>query len=212
MASGSSIPARAIPAKSREVVSYHYDDERPGKPLFLLIPGGLIAVVGAVSIALVAYQAWVEKTLDSTISIQWILILLLPYFGGLFIFSYGYELYDWRRALRLTLIAGAIGLAAIVASVALLYVLRALLEGVGKSSSSKSSKSAESESWAGSGGSSSGGSSSSRWNINLAGLGGERRQDEERPLSLATCPTCGRPLPGEIGSPCPNCGPTPPKI
>lgn len=208
MAAEGSIPASRIPAKSRDVVSYHYDDDRPGKPLYLLIPGGLIAVTAFVAILVVSYRVWVADILDSATGIQLLLLLLLPYFGGLLIFSYGYELYDWPRAIRLTIIAGAMGLAAIVVSVALLYVIRALLGGDSKSSGAKSSRGSDAESWADSS-SGSGESSSSRLSINWNTSGAGRQGRDEQPLSLATCPKCGRHLPGGIGSRCIYCDPAP---
>jgi hypothetical protein len=47
-------------------------------------------------------------------------------FFGLVIFSYAYELYDCRRALALTLLLGAVGLAIIYIGVAIASVLRCL--------------------------------------------------------------------------------------
>lgn len=43
-----------VRAKTRQVIDHHYDDEKPGKPLYLLIPGGLIALA---SLALIIYLA-----------------------------------------------------------------------------------------------------------------------------------------------------------
>jgi len=48
----------AVRAKTRQVVDHHYDDEKPGKPLYLLIPGGLIALASLALIIYIAYQTW----------------------------------------------------------------------------------------------------------------------------------------------------------
>jgi hypothetical protein len=37
--------ARQVRAKTNEVFEYDHDDEKPGKPLHILIPGGLIALI-----------------------------------------------------------------------------------------------------------------------------------------------------------------------
>ena len=41
--------------RTRQVVDHHYDDDKPGKPLYLLIPGGLVALA---SLALIIYLAY----------------------------------------------------------------------------------------------------------------------------------------------------------
>jgi len=33
-----------VRARTRQVVDHHHDDDKPGKPLYLLIPGGLVAL------------------------------------------------------------------------------------------------------------------------------------------------------------------------
>lgn len=78
--------------------------------------------------------------------------MLLPYFGGLVVFSYGYELYNWSRAIRLALIAGAIGLAMILVFFTIAYVVRILLgAGAAGAAGSKSSGSHSKGSEGGSG-------------------------------------------------------------
>jgi hypothetical protein len=47
--------AREIGAKTHEVVEYHHDDSLPGKPLHILIPGGLVALASLAVIIFVAY-------------------------------------------------------------------------------------------------------------------------------------------------------------
>ncbi len=141
-------------ARTAAVADHHHDTSNPNKPLFLLIPGGAIAVTSLLGAAWQVYANYVSdsapKTLGSDIPLGIVLLLLL-YFAGLFVFSYGYELYDLPKAIKLTIIAGLIGIAAVAIAIVCVYALGALASGAkgSKSSGSKSS---------GSSGSSSGGS------------------------------------------------------
>ena len=130
--------ARQVGAKTNEVLDYHRDDEKPGKPLYIMIPGGLIALATLALIIFIAYQTWgVENLNQNTATV--LLILLAPFYvGGVFLFSYGYELYNIPRALRLTAIIVFVTLAAVVI-VAVLFVVLGNSKGGGSSSSSRSS-------------------------------------------------------------------------
>lgn len=130
--------ARQVRAKTNEVFEYDHDDEKPGKPLHILIPGGLIALATLALIIFIGYQTWLENNLEENIGLTLILILAPFYVGGVFLFSYGYELYNIPRALRLTTIIVFVTLAAVVIVAVLFFVL---VNSNGKSSSSKSGKS-----------------------------------------------------------------------
>ena len=142
---------RAVRKKTREVVEYNYDDSRPGKPLHLLIPGGLIALASLGLIVAVIYQTWFQHEWASDSGVAALVGLIPVYIGGVFLFSYGYELYDVERALRLT----AIIVFTTLASVLIVAVFAALL-GAGKSESNSSGSSSDK------GGKSKSGSTSSR--------------------------------------------------
>lgn len=131
--------AREVRAKTHEVYEYDHDDSKPGKPLFLLIPGGLIALATLALIVLVAYLTWVDESLSQTLGIVICLVLSPFYVGGVFLFSYGYELYNLPRALRLTAIIVFLTLASVVI-IAVLFVVLGNMKG-GSSSPSKSGKS-----------------------------------------------------------------------
>jgi hypothetical protein len=169
MMATSQYPARAVRAKTNEVVEYHKDEERPGKPLFLLIPGGLIALGSLALIIWVAYAALFDGTMDSDRATGFLFLLAPVYIVGVFLFSYGYELYDLSKAIRLTIVVVVITVSAVI----IIAVLFALLSGSSSSSSKSSSKSSSSSS-SGSGGgigdaigSFIGGSSSSSSGTNL---------------------------------------------
>lgn len=218
--------ARQVGSKTQEVIDYDHNESLPGKPLHILIPGGLIALAALGVIVLVIYQTWFENQIaQSTGSV--LLVILAPfYIGGVFLFSYGYELYNIPRAIRLTAIIVFVTVAAVVIVAVLFFVLGA----GGKSSSNRSSKGKSSG-----GGSSkpqakstasSGGSNFPNLG-NVVVLGGSGRthtrevtrevvKEVEVPVAPRTidCPFCHRSyVPAEQDYACPACGAaTPPEL
>jgi hypothetical protein len=203
---------RQVRAKTRQVVDYHNDDARPGKPLHLLVPGGLIALASLGLIVLIAYRVWFEGTLDQELGVTLMAVLSPFYVGGVFLFSYGYELYDLPRALRLTAIIVFVTLAAVVI-VAVLFVL---MGGASKSGGSRSRSSSRKLSQSGSA------SPGRNWGggggpVIIGGFPGGRRTVErevirEVPVEPArpepvVCPNCGRSYMAEENDfVCPGCG------
>lgn len=191
---------RQVRAKTNEVYEYDHDDEKPGKPLHILIPGGLIALATLGLIIFIIYQTWFEQNIGETLGLTLCLVLAPFYVGGVFLFSYGYELYNIPRALRLTAIIVFVTLAAVVI-VAVLFVVMSNSKGGGSSSSSKSKSSSSSKSSGSSkpasqsnsglgagmaagmakksSSSSSSGGSSHGGNIFIGGLGGTRVETRE---------------------------------
>ncbi len=159
--------ARQVRAKTNEVFEYDRDDEKPGKPLHVLIPGGLIALATLALIVFIAYQTWFEENLAQSLGLILITILSPFYVGGVFLFSYGYELYNLPRALRLTAIIVFVTLASVVI-IAVLFLVLANMNG-NSGSSSSSSKGGKSRS---SSSSSSKPSASPRSSSSGGGLGG----------------------------------------
>lgn len=141
--------ARQVRAKTNEVFEYDHNDEKPGKPLHILIPGGFIALITLGVMILVAYQTWVETNLSQSLAIVLLVILSPFYIGGVFLFSYGYELYNIPRALRLTAIIVFVTVFAVVI-VAVLFVVFSNSKGGGSGSSSRSSSRSSSKSSGGS--------------------------------------------------------------
>ena len=131
--------ARQVGAKTHEVVEYDRDDSLPGKPLHILIPGGLIALASLAVIVFVIYQTWFENRLDQSTGIILLVILAPFYIGGVFLFSYGYELYNIPRALRLTAIIVFVTVGFVVIVAVLFFVLSSGKSDFGSSSKKKSS-------------------------------------------------------------------------
>src|SRR5512133_1385203 len=130
--------ARQVNAKTQEVVEYHRDESITGTPLHILIPGGLVALASLGASILVAYITWIERRIDQPTAFVLIGLLAPFYVGGVFLFSYGYELYDIPRALRLTAIIVFVTVAAVVI-VAVLFVVLGSGGKLPESSSKKSS-------------------------------------------------------------------------
>lgn len=127
--------ARDVSAKTQEVVAYDHDPSLPGKPLHILIPGGLVALASLGVIIYVAYLTWFQGELDQGTGLLLIGLLAPFYVGGVFLFSYGYELYNIPRALRLTAIIVFLTVAAVVIVAVLFFLL-----GSGRDMSDSSSK------------------------------------------------------------------------
>ena len=226
--------ARQVRAKTHEVIEYDHDDSKPGKPLHIMVPGGFVALAALGTIILVAYLTWFEGRVNEALGLTLILLLAPFYVGGVFLFSYGYELYNIPRAIRLTAIIVFLTLAAVV----IIAVLALVLFGGGKLPSGSSGKKSS-----GSGGRSSmrsrsslgapkvtqssmpSSSSTSRgFDVgNVVVLGGGRTHTREvtkevvkevevpvAPRSV-NCPNCNRAyVPADEKYICPSCGaPTP---
>jgi hypothetical protein len=139
--------ARQVRDKTREVVEYDHNEELPGKPLHILIPGGLIALVTLGLIGFIAFLTWFDGSLNESLGTTLIILLSPFYVGGVFLFSYGYELYNIPRALRLTAIIVFVTLSAVVI-LAVLVVLMGNSKGGNSRSSSSSSKKSSGGNWA----------------------------------------------------------------
>ena len=211
--------ARQVGAKTHEVVEYDHDDSKPGKPLHILVPGGLVALGALGVIVLVIYLTWFEGQLAKNTGTLLVAILFPFYVGGVFLFSYGYELYNIPRAIRLTAIIVFLTVAAVV----IVAVLFLILAGGGKlpSGSSKNKSSG--------GGakakpsvkpSVSGGNISHGPNLGpviIGGLGGTRTREVTREVvkevevpvvpKPVNCPFCNRSyVPVDENYICPSCG------
>ena len=73
--------AREVSAKTQEVVNYDHDESLPGKPLHILIPGGLVALASLAVIILVAYKTWFQGELEQSTGLI-LVAVLAPFYGG----------------------------------------------------------------------------------------------------------------------------------
>jgi hypothetical protein len=215
--------ARQIGAKTHEVYEYDHDDSKPGKPLHIMVPGGLVALGSLGVIILVAYLTWFEGQLDEGTGISLILLLSPFYVGGVFLFSYGYELYDVPRAIRLTAIIVFVTVAAVVIVAVLFFVLGESKGGGSRSSGSRSKSVSSSSKTTQSSTSSSRGLDVG--DLVILGGGGRTHTREvtkevvkevEVPVAprSVSCPNCNRAyVPSNEDYVCPSCGaPTPEQL
>ncbi|HSB00779.1 MAG TPA: hypothetical protein VLE49_09020 [Anaerolineales bacterium] len=213
--------ARQVGAKTQEVVAYHQDASLPGKPLHILIPGGLVALGSLAVIVLVAYLTWFEGRLDRGTGLFLIALLAPFYIGGVFLFSYGYELYNLPRAIRLTAIIVFVTIASVVIVAVLFFVLGS--GNSGSSSSRKKSSSGKAQAKPVSSSSAGGSSNSGPWvllnSFGGSSTGGGTREvvrEVEVPVAprAVDCPFCGRSyVPADQNYACPACGAaTPPEL
>ena len=214
--------ARQVAAKTHEVVEYDRDDSLPGKPLHILIPGALIALASLAVIVFVIYMTWFENRLDQTTGIILLVILAPFYIGGVFLFSYGYELYNIPRALRLTAIIVFVTVGFVVIVAVLFFVLSSGKSDFGSSSKKKSSGGSKPQ--ARNAPSSSGGSGLPNLGpvVVLGGPGRTHTREVTRevvkevevpvaPRSI-DCPYCRRSyVPADENYACPSCGAATPK-
>jgi hypothetical protein len=132
---------KRVRAKTNAVVEYHNDPDEPGKPLYLLIPGAVLALVCLLLEIYLAYRTFLAGDLPGGSGIGLMLLLAPFYAGAVFLFSYGYELYDVPKALRLTAIIVFTTLAAVVIVAVVFFLLGGSSKSDSKSSSSSSSSS-----------------------------------------------------------------------
>ena len=118
----------SIRQRAGAVVDHHYDTTSPHKPLWLMFPGGAVAVVALLWAVWIGYQGWFAPH-PQPAALALLPLTLVLYFAGVFAFSYGYELCDTGRAVKLTIKLGLIGLAAVLIVVALVFALGALSKG-----------------------------------------------------------------------------------
>ncbi len=168
------VPGYKVRARTQEVRDYHYDDAKPGKPLRLLIPGGLIALATLSLIVYILVRVLYQSTMSPTMGYGLIGLLAPFYIGGVYLFSYGYCLYDVKKTIKMTLIIVFITLAAVIILAVLLILLKDadinIGGGGGGGGHSGGSSSGATGSWGGGSSSGSGGSSGGgSLNISLGG-------------------------------------------
>jgi hypothetical protein len=199
----------SVGPKARGVVDHHYDPNRTGKPLGWLIGGAVIALPALILAVLVAIQTFGNHAIDQTTGIVFIAALVPIYAIGVFIFSYGYELYDMAKALKLTAIVVVISVFAVVMVAALVVVVGAMSKSRGESSGGSSGYSG------GYGGGGGGGGLVEGLVLgSVLNRGGTREVVREVPVPTAppppqpiTCPFCQQEyIPAQTEYKCPRCG------
>jgi hypothetical protein len=115
----------------RQIAAYEQAPARPRRPLFTMLAGLLLAAVSAVLCTLLAYDIWYESRVPAESGLFGVSLLFCFYVGGAYLFSYGYELYDVSRAIRLTIVLAVLGVLALAFMVVALVVLAFIKTGAG---------------------------------------------------------------------------------
>jgi len=197
--------------KTKEVVEFHNDDSRPGKPLRVMVPGALLAIASLGTIIYIVYKTWLKTALAEDQAVRYLVWLAPVYIFGVFLFSYGLEIYNLPKALKLTAII-VFTTVFIVLVIAVLFLLASAKVKSGSSggSSSKSSSSSSSKSLSSGSG---GGFGGLRRIVPIVGSSGNAGVEEKAvseaspPLQSVVCPNCSRSyVPATNSVACPYCG------
>lgn len=193
-------PAYSLVQRSRHVVGVHQDSAVPARPLRWVIPGGVTAVVAAVLFILTAYVTYGPATLDRTTGNVLLAGLFVVYVGGVYAFSYGWEVENTGKALKLTAIIVVATVAIVFVAAAVVAVAGALGKGSGGGKRSSSG--------GGSGGGGGGGGSAVLAPFIFVGGGGRTRTIVNNVVQPITCPACHQEFVPAKGAElqCPHCG------
>jgi hypothetical protein len=201
--------ALRVGARTRQVVAHHNDAEQPGRPLYVMVPGGLLALAALAAMLWTAHGIWFVGSLAELPGVVALLTLAPVYLGGVFLFSYGYERCDAARALRLTAVIGFCGLALVLIAAVLCALLASSRDGSRSSSRSSSGAGGFRSSWG------PGGVSLGSLNVDLSGStieivdprGGPAGSPAAPVPGQVACLVCGGVYaPAAAGLPCPFCG------
>ncbi len=115
--------------RARELVALHRDAERPERPVFSIVAWGLVAFVAFGGAVYVAYATWYQERLSSGTGLVLLLAVLAVHAMAVFGFSYAYEVYDARKALKLALVVLGAVVSVIAVLIGIFVVLAALRDG-----------------------------------------------------------------------------------
>jgi hypothetical protein len=104
----------AIRARTADVVAVDRNPEIPKRPLHVLIPAGIVALVAFAAMIFVCVKTWYLRDVEASAGIWLLVITGAAFMVAIFGFNYAWELYDTRKALRRTIVMCLIGFAAVV--------------------------------------------------------------------------------------------------
>lgn len=125
-------PSYSFINRAQHVTSVHRDPSHPGRPLRFLIPGAVLAIIALVVGGLTAYATFSQQALPQGEGIAIIIPVAIVYIAGVYLFSYGYEMENTAKAIRLTAIVVVISVLAVFLIAVLVIVLGALGKGENK--------------------------------------------------------------------------------
>ncbi len=124
-------PALKVLDRTREVVAYQHDPACDGRPIGVMLAGGVLAIVAAVLCARLVYAIWYLEAVDLDHGMYGVSFLFALFVLGSYFFALGYELYDVSRAVRLTIVFAVLGIVGLVFMIGVLIALAAIQTGTG---------------------------------------------------------------------------------
>lgn len=118
-----------ILGRARLGFNRQHDPAAEGRPVSLMVGGGLLAVVAMTLCLLLARQIWLAGEIEQEPGLYGVSLLFVLFVGGVYVFALGYELNDAGRAVRLTLILAILGLAGLVLVISVFVALAWLKAG-----------------------------------------------------------------------------------
>ncbi len=122
-------PSYSFISRAQHVTDIHRDPSHPGRPLQFLIPGAVLAIIALVVGGLTAYATFSQHALPQGEGIAIIIPVAIIYIAGVYLFSYGYEMQNTAKAIRLTAIVVVVTVLAVFLIAVLFIVLGALGKG-----------------------------------------------------------------------------------
>ncbi len=126
---GARVDQLEIWSKVRSVLDYDADPARPGRPLMVLLGGASLALLALSFIVMAIYRTWVLEENSPQSAYPTLSLLFLAHMAGVYLFAYGYELYDRAKALRLTLVISVVSFGAITAVLAAIMLMMRAKDG-----------------------------------------------------------------------------------
>lgn len=188
-----------VRTQTQRMLEYDADPDQPGRPLMVLLGGAALALLALAFIIMVAYRTWILDENSQERAYTAISLLFGVHTVGVFLFAYGYELYDIGKALRLTIVIALGSVFAIAAVIGAMALLTRTKEVVSTASAFVDGAQEEGE-------------------LRMAGgffpapgipttLGRFERPVEPAPPFAITCIGCGRDFqPSPPSAVCPYCG------
>lgn len=115
-------------SKTQRMLDYDADPSTTGRPLMVLLGGASLALLALAFIIMAIYRTWILEENSPESAYPAISLLFLAHMAGVYVFAYGYELYDVAKALRLTLVISVVSFGAITAVLGAILLLTRVKE------------------------------------------------------------------------------------
>jgi hypothetical protein len=122
-------PALDLLGRTRRVVAYQHDPGLEGRPIGMMLAGGILAIVAGVLCARLVFSIWYLGSVEAEYGIYGVSVLFCLFVLGTYFFCLAYELYDVPKALRLTLVFALFAVVALAVMIGALIALAVVENG-----------------------------------------------------------------------------------